>query len=33
LPVRIFWNPTLSNTEAPADNLYQGYWDFEPIPK
>jgi predicted RNA methylase len=33
LPIRVFWNPMLSNAEAPADNLYQGYWDFEPIYK
>lgn len=31
LPIRIFWNPVLSNTENPCDDLYMGYWDVEQI--
>jgi predicted RNA methylase len=30
-PIRIFWNPTLSNKENPCDSIYKGYWDSEPI--
>jgi len=28
-PIRVFWNPALSNKENPCDDLYKGYWDFE----
>jgi len=30
-PIRVFWNPDLSNKENPCDNLYKGYWDFETL--
>ena len=30
-PIRIFWNPDLSNKENPCDTLYKGYWDFDVI--
>jgi predicted RNA methylase len=30
-PLRVFWNPALSNKENPCDTLYKGYWDSESI--
>ena len=30
-PLRIYWNPALSNRENPRDTLYKGYWNSEPV--